>query len=123
MSAVLAEIGAGIGRDLETVQRGVELVQANPDAFRPDFLQWLTWNPHIWTAFVAKADEVRARGRKHYSARTIVEVLRHESVLRESPLGQWKINDHAAPNLARLYILFRPEAYGFFELRGDRVPA
>lgn len=99
------------------------LVQDNPAAFRPDFTQWLADNPHIWIEFVRQADAVRARGRKHYSSRTIVEVIRHESVLRQTPIGEYKINDHVTPDLARLYILFRPEAYGFFELRGARVPA
>lgn len=124
MSAAQREEWSGtIGRDFKILDLATELLVTTKAAFRPGFDEWVTFNPHIMCAFVHQADAVRARGRKHYSARTIVEVLRHESVLRETPIGEWKINDHAAPDLARLYMLIRPEAHGFFELRGARVPA
>lgn len=84
--------------------------------YRHDFASWLLQNPHIWQAFAAKADAVWNRGRRHYSARTIVEVMRHESMLAEVG-GEWKINNVFAPDLARLYMQTYPDRAGLFETR------
>ena len=94
----------------------VTLVRHNPDHFSDEFCEWIEDNVHIWKAFEREANEVRGRGREHYSARTIVEFLRHHSAVKERG-GMWKINDHSVPYLARLFILLYPEAHGFFEFR------
>lgn len=91
------------------------LVQAS-DRFREDFHQWLTANYHVWLRFRQEADRVRAAGWAHYSARTIIEVLRHESNLREAS-GRWKLNDWYTPDLSRLYMALDRGAAGFFETR------
>lgn len=91
-------------------------LQANRAQFRADFPDWLADNAHVWLAFEREADRVWSRGRRHYSARTIVEVLRHESALAEVG-GEWKINNNTAPDLARLYLLRNPSRAGFFEFR------
>jgi len=69
----------------------------------------------IWKAFEREANAVWRNGRRHYSARTIGEYLRHETALRED--GEWKITD-----MARLYGLMYPER-GLFEFRGERKAA
>jgi hypothetical protein len=84
--------------------------------YRSDFAAWLLANPHIWQAFAAKADQVWNRGRQHYSARTIVEVMRHESMLAEVG-GEWKINGNYVPDLARLYVESYPDRVCLFETR------
>lgn len=92
------------------------LVQAHADQFLEGFEAWLEENRHVWLRFAAEADKIRARGRKKYSARTIIEVLRHESALADT--GEpWKLNDHNTPDLSRLYLLTRPGTEGFFEKR------
>ncbi len=94
------------------------LVVFNAQAFRADFLDWLSRNYAVWIAFEHEADRVWARGRRHYSARTIGEYLRHESALREEANEHgWKLNDHYWPDLARLYMLMHPDREGFFERR------
>jgi hypothetical protein len=113
---------------MDFVRHDALLELARGDVFRPGFAAWLADNRHVWHRFEAEAHKVRARGRKHYSARTIVEVLRHESALADS--GEpWKLNDHNTPDLARLYLLAHPDASGFFETRllsksdrGDTLP-
>ena len=50
--------------------------RANASLFREGFLAWLATNAHVWLAFEREADKVWNRGRRHYSARTIGEVLR-----------------------------------------------
>jgi hypothetical protein len=95
-----------------------ELLQENAGQFRVEFPAWLEENRHVWLAFCREADKVRAR-RAHYSARTIVEVLRHESVLADTD-ATFKLNDHNTPDLARLYLLTHEDADGFFETRVPR---
>jgi hypothetical protein len=92
------------------------LVREHIALFRDDFPIWLALNRPVWDAFVREADRIRLRGREHYSARTIIEVLRHESMLAEQG-SEWKINNNLAPDLARLYVLRYPDAGDFFEFR------
>lgn len=93
-----------------------DLAVASKQEFRPQFLVWLACNAHVWARFEAEASKVWHRGRRHYSARTIIEVLRHESALADT--GEpWKLNDHNTPDLARLYRLVHPERADLFEIR------
>ena len=92
-------------------------VVSKPGVFRSDFHGWLADNFHVYEAFEREANKIAAR-RDHYSSRTIIEVLRHETALREAPNElQLKITNNAAPDLARLYVMFHPERREFFEFR------
>jgi hypothetical protein len=93
------------------------IARANVSLFRNGFMAWLAVNVHVWIAFEREANRVWNRGRRHYSARTIGEVLRHESALAESG-NEWKLNNVVFPDLARLYALIHPERAGLFEFRG-----
>lgn len=88
-----------------------------PMKFRPDFAEWLESNWHLWVAFQREADRVYSHGRRHYSARTIVEWMRHETALAETAPADFKINGNYVPDFSRLYLSFYPEREGFFELR------
>lgn len=90
------------------------LVQAGQQ-FLPGFHDWLRDNWTIWLRFREEADKIRAKGRGHYSARTIGEFIRHQTALAED--GDFKINNNVFPDMARLYMLTHPGAAGFFELR------
>lgn len=92
------------------------LVRAHANQFRPGFLTWISENRHVYTAFAREADRIWQRGRRHYSARTIGEVLRHESALAEKD-SEWKLNNCVFPDLARLYVIANPARAGFFEFR------
>lgn len=94
------------------------MLDCKPEAFRKDFRDWLEANYHVWTEFEREADAVWEMGRRHYSARTIGEYLRHRTVIAEktNEMGL-KLNDHYWPDLARLYMMMHPEREGFFERR------
>jgi hypothetical protein len=93
-------------------------VQAKPELFRADFAEWLHDNHHVWTAFECEANRLWGRGRRHYSARTILHWIRHETALRESPTSDvFKINNNWSPDLSRLYACYYPERADFFENR------
>jgi hypothetical protein len=80
--------------------------------------QWFS-NPAnwlVWATFEYHANQVWDSGRRHYSARTIGEVIRHHTLVQDSS-AEFKLNDHTFPDLARLYMMVHPERVGFFELR------
>lgn len=94
------------------------LVRANPRQFRSDFIDWLEVNFSIWTAFEIEASRMWNKGRKHYSARTIAEWIRHDTSAREAANEYgFKLNNSIVPDLARLYLLVHPDRDGFFEFR------
>lgn len=94
----------------------LRMAQAHAFQFTPDFLDYLPVNLHVYEAFEREALAVARRGHKRYSARTIIEVLRHHSALREEG-GAWKLNDHYTPYLARLFALMNPGYASMFEFR------
>jgi hypothetical protein len=94
----------------------IEMMEAHTEMFSNEFLVWLPKNLHIWDAFVDQATAVHKRGFKHYSARTIIHVLRHHSALNEEG-GEWKINNNISPYLARLFDLKYPNMAGMWEFR------
>ena len=93
----------------------VQMARAHRFQFTQEFLDYLPDNIHVYQAFEREALRV-AQKRDHYSARTIIEVLRHESALREKD-DQWKLNDHHTPYLARLFALIHPGCAKLFEFR------
>jgi hypothetical protein len=86
------------------------------------FSVWLAADFDIWIQFTRQAGRIWGMGRRHYSARTIVEYLRHETSAR-SVDSEFKINNDATPGMAQLYMLIMPERSGFFELRQKREAA
>ena len=91
-------------------------VRARPGVFRADFAEWLEANWHVWTTFDREATRIWKRGRRHYSARTIVEWLRHETAVAEQG-GEFKLNGNFVPDMSRLWAMFEPGRDGFFETR------
>jgi hypothetical protein len=100
----------------------LSIILKNPDYFQPGFVQWLDENHHVYQDFERRALAV-SRHRNHYSARTIVEVMRHDSVISES-CGVFKLNNRFIPDLGRLFMLKNPIHDGMFETRqSDRRAA
>lgn len=84
------------------------------------FTAWLAENEHVWLAFEREALAVWRAGHSRYSARTIVEFLRHHTAITERT-GAWKINNNAAPYLARMFEVAHPHIKGFFQQRVQGV--
>lgn len=100
----------------ETVCVAPLIVAYNLKGCREDFREWLLRNQIVWHRFETEALRIWNRGRDHYSARTIGEVLRHESALADDDQA-YKLNDHIWPDLARLFLECHPACAGFFETR------
>lgn len=96
-----------------------QVALARAGAFRCDVYQWLLdpANVDVWRRFEHEANMKWQQRRPHYSARTIGEFLRHETLSADAS-ADFKINDHVWPVLARLWTFLYPERQGFFELRG-----
>lgn len=94
-----------------------DLIQKYPKDFRNDFPGWLASNQPIYAEFERQARLIASR-RNHYSARTIAEVIRHNSQLSEVG-GEWKINNNRIPDMARLFSLRNPQHSQLFQLRNS----
>lgn len=99
----------------------INTLMENKEKFSNEFIEWFPDNEHVWNAFALETMKVKQAGFKHYSARTIVHVLRHHSAIAEKN-SEWKINDHHSPYLARLFDIVWPEHAGLFEYRATKKP-
>ena len=101
---------------METV---LAFIVQHPNFFKTTGADWFLVNWHVMSEFERQALQVIARGRSHYSARTLVENLVHESVIQERG-SLYKIGNHHAPDLARAFVVMYPEHIDFWEYRrGD----
>lgn len=84
--------------------------------------EFLDEHPEVFERFEREALRVIERGFEHYSAYTLIEVLRHHSNLEADPTKTYKINSHIIPTLARDFMDAHSEAPPkFFELRRART--
>ena len=77
-------------------------------------------NPGVYSAFKAEAIALKGAGFKHYSARTIVHVLRHHSAVKMGPESPFKLNDHISPYLGRRLVRECPEFVNWFSFRNAK---
>jgi len=86
--------------------------------FPAGFFKWLTLNDHIWREFESKARAMAVLARRQrYSARTIIEVMRWNSDIRQNN-KLFKISNNMVPGLARLWMLkYGNEHPKFFQLK------
>jgi hypothetical protein len=89
-----------------------------PLQFRKDFIDWLHDNLAIQRAFDAEALRVIAIGRSHYSAHTIIEYLRHYTMLHSADArGELKIDERWTSSMTRLFAHMHPTHSGFLSMR------
>jgi hypothetical protein len=97
-------------------------VECKPDEFWPGFAGWLADNFPIYLEFERRALALWKAGRTHYGHRSLWEVVRYETALRERD-GEFKLNDHFTKSAAKLFCMMNPACDGMFEFRqsmGDR---
>ncbi len=73
-------------------------------------------NHAVFTEFVGQALKVRAAGRDHYSARTIIEVIRHETIIADNDMT-FKVNNNLAAKFSRVSMHLFPALNGMFSTR------
>jgi hypothetical protein len=101
--------------------KNVESHYAQEHLFRSDFSAWLESNWHVWLSFEAEAEKAWQLGRRTYSARTLVEYLRHDTNIRQVE-REYKINNNFVPDLGRIYGMMHENRADFFECRVMKRP-
>jgi hypothetical protein len=104
-----------ITNNLQAVKTFTDFINVNPRFFKKE-KEWFIENWHVFEAFEKIALKLISMERSHYSARTIVEVLVHQSAVREIN-GTYKIGNDNAPDLARVFVVLHPEYVDFWEYR------
>jgi hypothetical protein len=94
----------------------MDIVMERDDIFPDEFVTYLSENFNVYDAFEREAFKVINRGYSHYSARTIIEVLRHHSNLSDNS-EIWKLADHPMPYLSRLFAIHHPPHANLFSYR------
>ena len=87
-----------------------------------NFVEWIRDNEHIWIAFRDEALKMTRLGYQHYSSKTIMEYLRHHSVISENS-DEFTLNNNHTPYLARVFALAYPKHAGLFAYRAVGVAA
>lgn len=77
-------------------------------------------NPHVYREFERLALKMAATGRKYYSARTIIHVMRWNTNLKEKD-SEWKVTNNISPFLARKFMREHPELKDFFATRKSKL--
>lgn len=72
-------------------------------------------NLKLFTRFIQEAHKVPSR-RNHYSSRTIIEFLRHETLEKDDDLD-YKINNNIAPKMSSASMEIFPSLNGLFYKR------
>lgn len=81
------------------------------------FAEFDAANPRVWEHFCRLADLAIAAGRKRYSAKAIVEVMRWQLSIETVSEDGFKINGHHTKRYALKWLAEHPERAGFFNLR------
>jgi hypothetical protein len=81
------------------------------------FEQFHAKNPAVYRMLCERARELKARGLREYSMRTLWEVLRWHSQMNIKSTDEFKLNDHYAPFYARKIMENEPDLRGFFSTR------
>ena len=87
------------------------------DDFEPGFWDWLENNSDVAAAFERTAIRGYERGKRNWSARGILQVLRWESDVRECEGEPFKINNRWSRSLAKWFVRNHPDKSGFFRFR------
>jgi hypothetical protein len=88
----------------------------HPEQFRKGFADWLWDNLAIQRGLDQEALNIAAQGRTHYSAHTIIEYLRHHTLLADKN-GEFKINEKYSSSMARMFAHMNPKHADLFEFR------
>lgn len=91
-------------------------ISCKPDLFRPNFDHWIAENWAIYVGIEREAIRVWDAGRRHYSINTIVEWMRHHTLISDRD-AEFKINDAWTSSLARLFCLMNADKATLFEFR------
>lgn len=92
-------------------------LQFGADSYPAGFWRWFNANYRIYDEFEKRALEMARTGRRRYSAKTLFEVLRWHTDLKDSD-EQFSLNNNYTSGCARLFMeRHGKDLPGFFQLR------
>jgi len=75
-------------------------------------------NPQVWKRFCHHVRRLTLRGAEHYSARTIISVIRFERDLESMDIATgFHVNNNFSPYYARMWEIRHPDRPRFFSKR------
>ena len=86
-----------------------------PEELKQAFKKYHKDNPHIYKRFCELAKRMKATGRKYYSSKMLINVIRWETDLAGN--DEFKINDKYQSFYGRLLVHHDPSFDGFFQFR------
>ena len=104
--------------DKEYYAKAYQLTLLYPDQFRPGFADWLWDNLSIQRTFDREASAIAASGRSHYSPYTIVEYIRHWTLLHDANSG-FKVDQNWGSSMARLFVHMNPQHANLFRTKQE----
>lgn len=92
-----------------------ELFSHYSEKTKEDFKKYHKENPHIYKRFVELAYQMKRTGRKYYSSKMLINIIRWETDLKGG--DEFKINDKYQSFYGRLLAYQKPEFLEFFQFR------
>lgn len=96
----------------------IKVARSHPE-IPSEFAIWLEDNTVVWDAFCVEAVKAVRLGYQHYSSKTILEYLRHHSLIYDT-YKSFKLNNNHTPYLSRLFAAVYPDYAGLFSYRTVR---
>lgn len=91
--------------------------RATGKTIREAFVAFHALNPHVYQRFKDIVFRLIERGRKRYSSKTILCVVRFQRDMETQSDEEYRINDAFTAEYARLFIVDFPQHKDFFEFR------
>lgn len=88
---------------------------------KEDYNKFLERAPEVFPLFERLSSDMRDTGRKTYSAKAIVEVIRWEHDLKSTNLNSFKMNNNYTALMVRDLIAKDHTFNGFFQLRRSKL--
>jgi hypothetical protein len=112
-------------RNIEDIENTIRLYPTIFDGLNvktiEKFIDWYPSNMHVINAFEREAVFLKLNGkRERYSAYTIREKLRWDSLLKENA-SAYKLNNNFSPCIARILMYLNPELNGMFNIREAQI--
>jgi len=85
-----------------------------------DFERYDKEHPEIWNLFVKITFKLIRRGKKHYGAKAVFEIIRYHRVIQYND-SEFKANNSYTAYYARKFMKMYPQYDGFFETRKAKV--
>ena len=105
--------------DYEFMIKAYAILWRFPDQFKEGFGDWLWDNVAMQRAFNSEALAVINTGRDYYSAYTIVEYLRHWTLLRDSN-AEFKVDQNWGSSMGRMFMHMHPDMAHIFRTKQEK---